>query len=277
MGKHTGWEIEYRTHFDSIVDEYEKTRPEWIHNIYDDIVEYAKPHLDENAIEIGVGTGKATTPILNIGYNVTAIEINPRMAEFSLNRFRNYNNFKVIVSSFEDALLEDNSYSLIYAASAFHWVNAEVGLPKALRLLSPGGTIALFRYNEIASVTDELYNRIRKIYNQYYDPFYEIPYRQPVRQTHDDFCLPSEIYKGYRFENLQAFGFHDVTMKFYDVTLEYDSNKYLAFLDTLSDHRSIPNHIKIPFYAKIKEEIENSGGNYKVDYVFQLYLGRKRV
>lgn len=275
MSKHTGWEREYRTHFDTIVAEYEIIRPEWISDIFDDIAEYAKSKQIKNAIEIGVGTGKATTPILNMGYNVTAIEINHQMAKFSSNRFKDNNNFNVIISSFEEALLEENSYDLIYAASAFHWVDAEIGLPKALRLLIDDGTIALFRYNEIASPTNKLYNEVRKIHNQYYDSYYEIPYSQPIRKTHDDFYTADEIYKGFRFENLQSYGFRDVSMKFYDVTLSYDADKYIALLDTLSDHRNLPDNIRIPFYEKTRKAIENSGGSYKVDYVFQLYLGRK--
>jgi len=266
---------EYRTHFDSIVTEYEFVRPEWISAIYDDIFKYTKSNIGKNAIEVGVGTRKATIPFLNMGYNITAIEINPSMAEYSKNRFNNYSNFNVVISSFEDAVLEKNSFDLIYAASAFHWVDAEIGLPKALRLLKKDGTIALFRYNEIASVDDALYNKIRQLHNQYYDRFYEIPYQEPVRKIHSDFYKPVEIYKGFRFYDLQSFGFHDVTMKFYDVTLEYTADKYIALLDTLSDHRNLPEDVKVPFYSKTKEAIENSGGIYKVDYVFQLYLGRK--
>jgi SAM-dependent methyltransferase len=275
VNQHTGWEREYRTHFDDIVDEYERIRPEWINDIYDDIYKYAKPKQGENALEIGVGTGKATTPILNMGYNVTAVEINPKMADYSLKRFNQNNNFRVIISSFEDAFLDVNSFDLIYAASAFHWIDAEIGLPKSLRLLRQGGTIALFRYNEIASPAYELYNKIKKIYNKYYDKFYNISYKQPVRKNYNDFITPEEIYKGFRFNNLQSYGFVDVTMKFYDVSLEYDSNEYITFLGTLSDHRNLPDNIKFPFYKEIKQVIDDSGGKYKIDYIFQLYLGRK--
>lgn len=275
MSKGTGWERECRTHFNSIASEYEIIRPEWMSDIFDDILEYTKAAQGKNAIEIGVGTGKATTPVLNMGYNVTAIEINPSMAEYSLNRFKEYSGFNVITSSFEDALLEESSYDLIYAASAIHWVDAEIGLPKALRLLRKGGAIALFRYNEVASPTDELYNEIRKIHHQYYNRYYNITYSQPIRKTHNDFYKPEEIYRGFRFNDLQAYGFQDVTMKFYDTTLEYTADGYIALLETLSDHRNLPDDIKTPFYSKTKEAIANSGGTYKVDYVFQLYLGRK--
>lgn len=39
VSKHTGWEREYRTHFDTTVAEYEIIRPEWISDIFDDIAD----------------------------------------------------------------------------------------------------------------------------------------------------------------------------------------------------------------------------------------------
>lgn len=275
MNKNTGWEREYRTHFDSIVTEYEFVRPEWLNAIFDDILSYSKSSTGKNAIEVGVGTGKATLPFLNMGYNITAIEINPQMAKYSKNRFDNYSNFDVIVSSFEDVVLTKNSFDLIYAASAFHWVDADIGLPKVLQLLKKDGVIALFRYNEVATVDDMLYKKIRQIHNQYYDKYYGITYEQPIQKTHNDFYNPDEIYKGFRFESLEKYGFRDVCMKFYDVTLEYNADQYIALLETLSDHRELPENVKNPFYQETRKTIKNSGGNYKVDYVFQLYLGRK--
>lgn len=65
-------------------------------------------------------------------------------------------------------------------------------------------------------------------------------------------------------------------MKFYDITLEYSVDEYIAFLNTVSGHRNLPDDIRVPFYSNIKEAIENSGGAYKTDYVSQLYLGKKR-
>lgn len=275
MNKRTGWERENRTHFDSIAAEYEAVRPEWIGEIFRDIQEYTKPTQGKNAAEIGVGTGKATAPILSMGYNVTAVEINPSMAAYSLNRFKSFPNFSVVVSSFEDVPLKENSFDLIYAASSIHWVDAEIGLPKARRLLKDNGVIALFRYNEVASIDDELYKEVHKIHSRYYGSYYNVPYSEPVRKTHEDFYKPEEIYKGFRFKDLQSYGFRDVTMQFYDVTLGYSADEYIALLSTLADFRNLPENVRAPLYKELKGMIDGSGGKYKTDYVFQLYLGRK--
>ncbi|WP_312372949.1 methyltransferase domain-containing protein [Lachnoclostridium sp.] len=83
-----------------------------------------------------------------------------------MERFKGYKDFNVITSTFEDALLEENNYDLIYAASAFHWVDAETGCPKAFRLLKSDGAIALLRYNfnYIPPGGEELSEEIHAVY-----------------------------------------------------------------------------------------------------------------
>ena len=143
----TGWERDNRMHFDEIVVNYDKFRWDYPAELFADAIQYSGQGNGKRAIEIGAGTGKATAPFLDAGYTVTAVEMGANMTEFLQDKFKEYKNFNVITSTFEDAPLEDESYDLIYAASAFHWVDAEIGCPKILRLLKSGGAFVLFRNN----------------------------------------------------------------------------------------------------------------------------------
>jgi SAM-dependent methyltransferase len=49
-------------------------------------------------------------------------------------------------AQFEDALLPREQFQAVFSASAFHWVDPEVGWRKAADLLVPGGTLALLTY-----------------------------------------------------------------------------------------------------------------------------------
>lgn len=271
----TGWENTRREHFNEIVTEYDKVRPYYPEDLFNDIFLYCQHNNDnKKAIEIGAGTGKATTPFLNANYDVTAVELSKNMSEFLSKKFATYKNFKVITSSFEDAELEGDCYDLIYAASAFHWVNAEIGCPKAFNLLKKDGTIALFRYNLIANDGDELYEEIQSYYEKYYYSYYTSN-SKPVKKSKEDFLKPSEIYVGYRFEDLKVYGFGDIEMKFYDVQNEYNSENFIAFLDTLSDHRALPDENRLALYEKVKNAILNHRNSHKLNFIFQLYMGRK--
>lgn len=86
-----------------------------------------------------------------------------------------------------------------------------------------------------------------------------------VSQTNFPLCLC----------NNTVYGFSEVTMKLYDASRTYSADGYIAFLDTYSDHRGLPDDNRVALYVGIKEAILRHGGHHKVDYVFQLYMGRK--
>jgi len=269
-----GWERNKRTLFDEIVVNYDKVRGGYPNKLFDDVIQYSGLEKGMKALEIGAGTGKATAPFLDKGYVVTAVEMGTNMAGFLSDKFKDYTHFNVITSTFEDALLEEDSYDLIYSATAFHWVDAEIGCPKVFRLLRNGGTFALFRSNPVPAEGEELYEEIQMVYDKYYYTYYNSNER-PVRKSKDEFRTPSEIYKGFRFESLEQYGFREVTMKLYEASRTYSTDEYIALLDTYSDHRGLPDSNRAAVYKGIKEAIIRHGGYHKVDYIFQLYMGRK--
>ena len=273
----TGWERDNRIHFDEIVVNYDRIRWDYPDELFKDAMQYAGRGNGKRALEIGAGTGKATAPFLDAGYFVTAVEMGANMTEFLLNKFKAYSNFGVITSTFENALLENDSYDLIYAASAFHWVDAETGCPKVLRLLKSGGAFVLFRNNAVPVDDDELYADVQAVYEKHYYSHYKSDNR-PVKiskMTEEDFRKPSEIYRGFRFESLEQYRFRDITMKLYDATRTYDADEYIALLETYSDHRALPDGNREALYSGIKKAIKKHGGQQKLNFIFQLYMGRK--
>ena len=270
----TGWEQDNRTHFDEIVLNYDKVRWDYPQQMFTDIFEYSGLRKDKKAIEIGAGTGKATTPLLDAGYDVTAVELGANMAAFLLDKHKAYNKFNVIVSAFEDAIFEEGIYDLVYAASAFHWVNAEIGCPKVFRLLKDGGTFALLRNNNYTADGDVLYEEIQAVYEKYYYSFYTSMERL-VRHSNKDLMEPSGILQGFGFRDLSTYGFSDICIKFYNKTLTYSADEYVALMDTMSPNRRLPESNRAALYAGIKEAIIKFGGQYNQDTVFTLYMGRK--
>jgi len=273
----TGWERDRRTHFDEIVVNYDRVRWDYPDALFADAFQYSGRGYGKKAIEIGAGTGKATTPFLDAGYAVTAVEMSANMSAFLLAKFNSYANFNVITSTFEGAPLENNSYDVIFAASAFHWVDAETGCPKVMRLLKSGGAFVLFRNNAVPAAGDELYTDVQAVYEKHYYSYY-ITDNRPVRiskMTEADFRKPAEIYRGFRFESLERYGFIDITMKLYDEERSYGADDYIALLETYSDHRALPDENRTALYAGVREAIIKHGGRQKMNFIFQLYMGRK--
>ena len=270
----SGWERSRRVHFDEIATLYDKARPGYPDELFQDILAYSGHTAGGNALEIGAGTGKATLPFLEAGYSITAVEINPNMAVLLAERYYRWQGLRVIVSSFEEAELAEDSFNLIFAANSYHWVDPEIGTARVYRLLKNGGTIALFRYNAVPAIGDELYEEIQAAYAAHYYVYYtSSPSLQRVERS--DFWTPHELQRGFRIDNLQSYGFVDVTGKLYDGSRVFETDDYIEYLETMSDHRALPESNRHALYNAVREAIMRHGGKVQQDYIYQLYMGRK--
>ncbi|PAF33048.1 rRNA adenine N-6-methyltransferase family protein [Paenibacillus sp. 7516] len=95
--------MENKETFNSIANEYEKYRPTYPNEMYNDIFDYSNPDREDKILEIGCGTGQATRGMIERGYKqITCIEYGDRLAQFTAEKFNSYETIKVINSSFEE-------------------------------------------------------------------------------------------------------------------------------------------------------------------------------
>src|SRR5580693_9188175 len=117
-----GGEMRLRTTFDSVPELYQKARPNYPDELFDDLIQSTELPSGARLLEIGPGTGQATISLAKRGYDITAIELNEGMAKVARRELSDYKNVQVITGSFEETEFPAGSFDLIYAASAFHWV-----------------------------------------------------------------------------------------------------------------------------------------------------------
>lgn len=53
--------------FNTVAEEYDKWSPEYVSELYEDLFAYQPLTSNSEVLEIGIGTGQATTPILKTG------------------------------------------------------------------------------------------------------------------------------------------------------------------------------------------------------------------
>jgi ubiquinone/menaquinone biosynthesis C-methylase UbiE len=158
--------------FDEVVIDYEKSRPKYGIQLFEDVIEYANITRNSSIIEVGCGTGQATEPFLKIKCKVTAVELGQNLATFSREKFKHYINLKIVQSSFEDYVCDDNTYDMLYSATAFHWIPPEIGYTKARRILKDGGTLALFWNRPSLNIKgNALHQKIQAIYQDFLPQF----------------------------------------------------------------------------------------------------------
>src|SRR5439155_1129684 len=86
----------------------------------------------DRVLEIGCGTGQLTRQLLAYRFALTAIDISPDMVAVARTH-PGMGQVQIVATAFEDFDAADSTYGLIASATAFHWVDPDIGLAKAAR------------------------------------------------------------------------------------------------------------------------------------------------
>jgi len=122
--------------FGGVVDAYDRARPTYPR-------EAAAWLVGQDAatvLELGAGTGKLTTQLIDLGHDVVATDPDPAM----LDRLsRNLPDVRAIEAHAEELPVGDRAFDVVVVAQAFHWFDTDRALPEIARVLKPGGRLAL--------------------------------------------------------------------------------------------------------------------------------------
>lgn len=111
--------------FDTVAETYGKLRPGYVPALYDALFAYKPLNAASRALEVGIGGGQATKPVLDTGCQVLAVEPGENFCELCRKKFAFCPHFTAVQGKFEDVDADPEAYDLIYSASAFHWVPHE--------------------------------------------------------------------------------------------------------------------------------------------------------
>jgi SAM-dependent methyltransferase len=128
--------------FDAVAELYDTSRPGYPPALFDAVEEAAGlPLAGARVVDVGAGTGIATRSLLARGARVTAVEPGPGMA----GRLHGVLPDVPLVRAVGDALpLADASADVITYAQSWHWTDRTRAFGEAMRVLRPGGALALF-------------------------------------------------------------------------------------------------------------------------------------
>ena len=138
--------------FDSEAERYDRARPGYPDELFDDMAELTSLGRGARILEIGPGTGQATRSLLARGYHVTAIEPGERLAAV-LRRKTAGLLCEVHVTRFEDWPLPAEPFDAVFAATSFHWLDAATRLECIAAVLRPGGALVIVDTAHVAGGT----------------------------------------------------------------------------------------------------------------------------
>ena len=154
---------EWRTTFDRVAELYDRARPTYQQALFDDIVALSGIPDGGRVLEIGCGTGQATLPMASAG-----------IASRRWSWARTWRRWRGASSSrtastcrsceFEEWPLPEEPFDLVTCVSAFHWLDADVALPKMARALRPGGAIAIAGGGHVEGGTSQFFVEVQDCY-----------------------------------------------------------------------------------------------------------------
>lgn len=250
-----------RETFEEDADLYDRVRPGYPHELFQDLARLGRLGPGSRVLEIGVGTGQATAALAARGYRVVGVELGPRLAAVARRRLAPYGTaVEIHVSSFEDWPLPAEPFDAVVAATSFHWVDPVVRVQRAADALRPGGVLATISTDHVAGGDAALFEEAHDCYLRW-DPETTTAYRNPPAAE-----IPSDSVE------IDVSGrFGPVTFRRYEWERTYSTAEYLDVLRTYSGHRALPPEDLSGLLECIRGLIdERYGGRVTKRYLNQL-------
>jgi SAM-dependent methyltransferase len=248
--------------FDTVSDMYDLYRPAYPLELIESILSLTNIPLTGQILEIGSGTGKATTLFAQKGFSIHCIEPGKNLNKVAMRKLQHFPRVSFEQVRFEDWQEDSNQFDLVISASAFHWVDPKIGYRKAANALKTNGHIALF-WNMYVGINGPLENDIERIY---LDRVPELAQQREVTE---------KLIKQREEAILSSGFFSSININRFPWSERYDCMQYIGLLNTYSDHLSLPEPTRTSLLNDISEVIKNNGGYVDKSYLTVLYVAQK--
>jgi SAM-dependent methyltransferase len=232
-----------RQTFDRAAGLYDQARPEYPEALFDDLIALAGLTPNDHLLEVGCATGLATRPLARRGFRITCIELGTELAAVARQNLAEWP-VQVVQGSFEE-WQPDECYGLVYAATAWHWIDPDLRYRRARQALRPGGHLAIWGAGHVFPVGgDPFFDEMQDIYD-------EIGEGRPPGQGQP---RPGELPDD-RAE-IEASGlFEVIAIRHYDWERVYPAEEYIELLDTFSGHLAMADWKRKRLYGEIRRRL----------------------
>jgi len=235
--------------FNEVPELYDRVRPRYPDELFADFVSITGIGEGSSVLEVGCGTGQATRSLAAIGCTVTGVEQGAAMADVARERLAAFSNVQIETSSFEGWDDRGRRFDALVAASSWHWIDPEIGWPKAHALIRPDGWMALIGHvvvrrpgePEVYAETADLHEAFAPGNADWGHP----PYEDEIRAADHDWAADIAA--------RAAFG--PTIVRFYPTVQAVDGNGFADLLRTASIYRRLDPHVRDALLAAIAERI----------------------
>ena len=239
-----------RATFEAAADRYERARPEYPATLFASVIERCRLQPGDRVLEIGCATGKATRPFADYGLHVTCVELGADLVAAARRNLARYPDVEVILGDFETwTPAAAPPFDLVFAATAWHWVDPAVRLQRAWSMLRPGGHLAYWGATHVFPARgDPFFREIQEVYEEIGEGLPpDAPWPAPGELDDDR----AELEASDRFD--------DVVVAHFDWEVVYDAGSYIDLLETFSSHIAMEPWQRDRLYAEIRRRLDERG------------------
>ena len=257
-----------RQTFDTVATLYCEARPYYPDRLYDELIRLARLAPDADALlEIGCGPGQATIPLARRGFAITAVELGAALAAEARRNLAGFPRVTVLNADIETWQPPGGAeFGLVFAATAWHWIDPAVRYRKARELLKPGGHLAFWEARHVfPEGGDPFFRELQGVYD-------EIGEGVPPGT---DFPTPDTL-AGHGAE-IEATGlFGDVAIRRFDWEISYTAEAYIRLLGTFSGHIAMAEWQRRRLYGEIRRRLaQRPDGRVRRHWGAVLHVARK--
>jgi len=236
-----------RATFDSAAADYQEARPGYPDALYAELLALTRVRPEADALcEVGSASGKATLPLARRGFAITCVELGPALAAAARRNLAAFPRVTVVNSAFEAwEPPAGESFGLVFAATAWHWIDPTMKYAKAASLLRPGGHLAFWEaIHVIPADGDPFFAEIQDVYD-------EIGEGMPAGWVSATIAtLPSFA------AEIAATGlFADTVVQRFQWEIRYTAESYIRLLNTFSGHIAMEPWQRGRLYGEIRRRL----------------------
>ena len=259
-----------RTTFEQVPELYDRARPAYPDQVFDDIGALGGLSPAARVVEIGCGTGRATVPLAERGYRITCVELGPRLAAVARRNLASFPGVEVVEADFETWQPDRAELDAIVAFTAFHWIAPEVRYRKTAALLRTGGKLAVVSTNHVQPDDgDPFFVDVQEDYEAVVpdDPSTKATVGGPP---------PPEAIVSLSAEIAASGHFRVVAVRRYLWEVSYTTDEYIDLLNTYSGHRAYDDETRERILSRIRRRIDaRPGGTARKSYLATLDLAER--
>lgn len=258
----------FNASFDAYAGDYDSVRPGYPPKLFTDIQEQCGINSESRLLEIGSGSGIATTALAKISGEVVGIEPGANLAKIARERTKEFGNVKIVEAMFEN-YNSKAEFDSVLAFTAFHWISEASKYQKAANLLDEEGSLVLVWnsfFQSDSPVTDEV--------NRLYRDFLPSVYSGESKTVEVNAGVLNKLNR--REQEISRNDlFYLVFLQKYLTVYHYDETAYPKLLNTFPKIVRVEDKARKRFLAEVSGTIKRLG-KVRVPILTTLAVCRKR-